>query len=292
MDGVTGRQVISTPCKINLYLGIYPERDARGYHRVDSVMVPVALFDTIEVSDAASLEVHHDPALEVPPDKSTVWRAATLLFKELGIEPNVRIDVTACIPERAGLGGSSADAGATLRALAQRLNIQAHDERVVSVARRVGADVAFFLNPIPGLYVGAGDVLGRALPGIEVPLALVMPPAGGVSTREAYDEFDRTGVVRTNCDALCAALEAGDISAVAANLSNNLAPAAFRLSGDVWSVWAWLRRQPGVLAAQVTGSGSCSFALCESAHSARRIALAAQRRHGWRAWATHTLVSG
>ena len=60
--------------------------------------------------------------------------------------PRVSIDVEARIPERAGLGGSSADAGATLRALAARWGVSPLDPRVIAVARRVGADVAFFLN--------------------------------------------------------------------------------------------------------------------------------------------------
>ena len=42
-------QVIETPCKVNLHLGIHRGRDERGYHRVDSVMVPVSLCDTVAV---------------------------------------------------------------------------------------------------------------------------------------------------------------------------------------------------------------------------------------------------
>ena len=40
---------VEVPCKVNLYLGVHAERDARGYHRVDSLMVPVALCDTVVV---------------------------------------------------------------------------------------------------------------------------------------------------------------------------------------------------------------------------------------------------
>ena len=112
--------MIETPCKVNLHLGIHHELDARGYHRVDSIMAPIALFDTVSVEDAAELSVGFSPALEVAPEKTGVWRAATLLAEALGREPRVRVSVTARIPERAGLGGSSADAGATLRALAAR----------------------------------------------------------------------------------------------------------------------------------------------------------------------------
>lgn len=287
---VSGIQVLETPCKVNLYLGVHFGRDARGYHRVDSVMVPVALFDTIEVTDASALEVHHSPALEVAPEETTVWRAATLLARELGVEPRVRVDVRASIPERAGLGGSSADAGAVLRLLALRWGTDVLDERVIGVARRVGADVAFFLDPKPGLYRGVGDRLERTFPGFEAPLALVMPTADGGSTPEAYAEFDHMGEALAGYKRVCEALALGDVRAMARELRNNLAPAACSLCGEVGRAAAWLARQDGVLGSQVTGSGACSFALCESAEDADRIAAAA-RSCGWRSWSTVTLSS-
>lgn len=283
------RAVLETPCKVNLHLGVHHEKDARGYHRVDSVMAPVALFDTIAVEDAPALSVCHEPALEVDPERTTVWRAATLLAEALGVEPRVRIRVTARIPERAGLGGSSADAGATLRLLAERWGLDPLDQRVVDVARRVGADVAFFLSPVPSLCLGAGDVLDQTFPPFEAPLALVMPATGGVSTQAAYDEFDRIGEVPASCVPLCDALEAGDVRAMAALLHNNLAPAACSLVPEVARVRDWLAGRPGVIGAQVTGSGSCSFALCESEAAADAIAAEASGAHGWRAWSTKTV---
>ena len=283
------RQVVSTPCKVNTYLGVHAGRDARGYHRVDSLMLPVAIYDEVVVSAAETLAVCHEPALEVPPERTTVWKAATLLAEALGVKPRVRIDVGARIPERAGLGGSSADAGATLRALAERWGVSARDERVISVARRVGADVPFFLDPEPGLYEGAGDTLVRTFPGVRLALALVMPAEAGASTAEAYAEFDRLGEEPAGSEAACVALERGDAHAIAGALYNNLAPAACALSESVGRTAEWVAAQEGVLGSQVTGSGACSFAICEDMAAAERIACRA-RGAGWRAWATHTIA--
>lgn len=282
-------EVLDIPCKVNLHLGIHREKDGRGYHLVDSVMVPVALYDTVEVCDAPELSVRHEPALEVAPERTAVWKAATLLAEELGVEPRVGVRVTARIPEQAGLGGSSADAGATLRLLARRWGVDPLDPAVVGVARRVGADVAFFLNPEPSLHLGAGDVLERSFPPFEVPVALVMPAEAGVSTKEAYDEFDRSGEVPRDYEEMCSALSAGDVARMAGLLYNNLAPASCRLCEEAAHVEAWLRERPGVLAAQVTGSGSCSFAICESFAAAWSVASRARDEHGWRAWATKTV---
>lgn len=281
---------VVTPCKVNLHLGVHHRKDARGYHRVDSVMAPVALYDSVTAEDAPELAVSFSPDLGIAAEKTGVWRAATLLAEALGTEPRVRVCVDACVPERAGLGGSSADAGATLRALCELWGVDVRDERVVAVARRVGADVAFFLNPVTSLYVGAGDVLERTLPGLELPVALVMPRAEGGSTPAAYAEFDRSGADPAPVDGICAALEAGDVAGVAARLHNNLAGAACALCPEAGVVERWLHEQPGVIAAQVTGSGTCSFALCETSTDARAVAECARRERGWRAWATKTLV--
>lgn len=282
--------VAQVPCKVNLHLGVHAGRDARGYHRVDSLMVPVALFDTVTVEDAPELSVSFSPALSIPVEKSGVWRAAALLAEALGERPLVRVSVTRRIPGSAGLGSSSADAGAALRLLAERWGVDPRDPRVVEVARRIGADVAFFLDPRPGLYVGGGDVLERGLTAPELPLALVMPRAEGGSTPEAYAEFDRSGGEPDDPAPLVAALLAGDVSGIAAGLHNNLAPAACTLCPEAGEVEAWLRERPGVLAAQITGSGTCSFAICVSADAADAVAADAAAR-GWRSWSTKTLGS-
>jgi 4-diphosphocytidyl-2-C-methyl-D-erythritol kinase len=284
------RQIVQAPCKVNLHLGIYAEKDARGYHRVDSVMVPVGLFNTITIESAPETSVAFEPSLDGLVRRNAAQRAIELLSQELGVEENVAVRIERCIPSGGGLGSSSADAGSVLRALAKRWGVDPLDQRVVGVARRVGADVAFFLNPAPSLLRGAGDALENTFPVLAgVPLALVMPAGCASSTREVYEEFDRMPTAPEAPDALCDALSAGDVSGVAANLYNNLAPAAMRLKPAMGEPAAWLAQQPGVIASQITGSGSCSFAVCKSASAAERIATAAEKEHGWWAKAVFTV---
>ena len=296
-----GRQTIKIPCKINLHLGIHTQKDQRGYHKVDSLMVPVALYDTVVVDDASELTVTHEPQLCVLPERTTTWKAAVLLANKLGISPDVSIDVQVHIPEKAGLGGSSADAAATLYLLAQRWGIDPLDSLVVEVAKAVGADVAFFLDPRPSLMLGAGDMLVETYTStIDAPLAIVLPAETGVVTKEAYDQFDASPIAPESYENLSALLRnagnsgaasdqatAGEqlIQQVASLLFNNLAPAAKSLKPQVAEVEEWLKAQFGVLGAQVSGSGSSSFALCESQDTANAIAAAAQAK-GWRGFST------
>jgi len=300
-----GRQIIQIPCKVNLHLGIHTQKDQRGYHKVDSLMVPVALYDTVVVDDAPELTVTHEPQLCVLPERTTTWKAAVLLANKLGISPDVSIDVQVHIPEKAGLGGSSADAAATLYLLAQRWGIDPLDSLVVEVAKAVGADVAFFLDPRPSLMLGAGDTLVETYTStVDAPLAIVLPAETGVVTKEAYDQFDASPIAPESYEQLSALLRAAGqdaagmkpapdnaatgeqlIQQVASLLFNNLAPAAKSLKPQVAEVEEWLKAQFGVLGAQVSGSGSSSFALCESQDTANAIAAAAQAK-GWRGFST------
>jgi len=289
-----GRQTIKIPCKVNLHLGIHTQKDQRGYHKVDSLMVPVALYDTVVVDDAPELTVTHEPQLCVLPERTTTWKAAVLLANKLGVSPDVSIDVQVHSPGGAGLGGSSAGAAATLYLLAQRWGVDPLDPLVVEVAKAVGADVAFFLDPRPSLMLGAGDTLVETYTStVDAPLAIVLPAETGVVTKEAYDQFDASPVVPESYEQLSALLRAADqdasdnhlIQRVAKLLFNNLAPAAKSLKPQVAEVEEWLKAQPGVLGAQVSGSGSSSFALCESQEAADAIAAAAQAK-GWRGFST------
>jgi len=309
-----GRQIIQIPCKVNLHLGIHAQKDQRGYHKVDSLMVPVTLYDTVVVDDAPELTVTHEPQLCVLPERTTTWKAAVLLANKLGVSPDVSIDVQVHIPEKAGLGGSSADAAATLYLLAQRWGVDPLDPLVVEVAKAVGADVAFFLDPRPSLMLGAGDTLVETYAStVDAPLAIVLPAETGVVTKEAYDQFDASPIAPESYEQLSSLLRAASqdaggrgtsgqdaggqaaadnstagrqlIQQVAKLLFNNLAPAAKSLKPQVAEVEEWLKSQPGVLGAQVSGSGSSSFALCESRDAADAIAAAAQVK-GWRGFST------
>ena len=300
-----GLQTIKIPCKVNLHLGIHTQKDQRGYHKVDSLMVPVALYDTVVVDDAPELTVTHEPQLCVLPERTTTWKAAVLLANKLGVSPDVSIDVQVHIPEKAGLGGSSADAAATLYLLAQRWGIDPLDPLVVEVAKAVGADVAFFLDPRPSLMLGAGDTLVETYAStVDAPLAIVLPAETGVVTKEAYDQFDASPIAPEPYEQLSRLLRSAGqdvagmepapdnaaaggqlIQQVAKLLFNNLAPAAKSLKPQVAEVEEWLKAQPGVLGAQVSGSGSSSFALCESQDAADAIAAAAQAK-GWRGFST------
>ena len=279
---------VTAPAKVNLHLGIYPGRDERGYHRADSVMIALELADEVTVLPAEGLEVTCEPPLDVPAEKTTIAKAAQRLAAAFGVPCNARIHLVRRIPDKSGMGSASTDSAATLRALCQLWGLDEGDPRVLEIARGLGADVAFFLQPVPSLLVGVGDVLREAFPPlVGMPLVLVRPE-GGVSTPAAYAEFDREPSEPCDPEPLCAALRTGDADAVAAHIANNLGEGACRLEPEERVVVDWLRAAEGVVSAQVTGSGSCVFGICESPEAAASVAAAAEER-GWWSCATATV---
>lgn len=302
------RVTLSAPAKLNLHLGIYSQLDHRRYHRADSLMVALDLCDEVTVEelpagssggDAPGGNVWGDapgggapggdvpqlvctPPVDVPAHKNTAYRAAVALAERLGRVPAVRISLTKRVPDQAGMGGSSSDAASVLRALCELWGVPVADKLVEDAARSVGADVPFFLDPVPTLLVGAGDVAGEKFTALEEPISVVLvrPTGPGVSTPAAYAAFDESPTEPASPDELCAVLRGGHVRAsdVAAHLYNNLDPVACRLLPAVQEARAWLLAQDDVLGGQVTGSGSCVFGICASDESAEAVAHAARER--------------
>ena len=285
--------LISAPAKINLYLGVHPSKDEAGYHRVDSVMSTIDLTDTIAVSPSDRLMVRTVPEADFPQEENTAYKAAVAMGKAFGREPNFAILIDKHIPIRAGLGGPSTDAAATIMGICHFWNLDPSDSRIDEVARSIGADVPFFLYGPPAYLDGRGDTMRemfRPLTGTAV--ALVKPKTGGVSTRDAYEHFDANPQELPALEPMLEALRKHDEAAVFAHVANNLAPAACALAPEIAEIADWMREQPDVRAVEVCGSGSCVFAVCNTQMAAEKIALAAMNDHGWWSQAARMEKSG
>lgn len=275
---------IFAPAKVNLFLGVHEEKDARGYHRVDSLMACVDVADVLEMREAECLEVACVPPVGIPQEANSCWVAARKLAERFGREPDVRIVVEKHVPDRAGLGGSSADAAATIVGLCRLWGEDPADERCVAAAREVGADVPFFLVGSPCFLEGAGDVARESFPPIgHASLVLAKPTADGpgITAAEAYRDFDREPVEAGDASEVRRALRERRWDDLPALVENNFEPVAERISPRVAELRAWLSARPGVRRAMVTGSGSCVFAFCEDDACAATIAEDVRGKGMW-----------
>ncbi len=97
--------VVTTPAKVNLYLGVSTERTPRGLHAVRTVMTAVDLVDTLTLQPASTLEVACVPSVRCAPRDNLAARAALVLSESIDRVPDVRIVIDKRIPSQAGLGG-------------------------------------------------------------------------------------------------------------------------------------------------------------------------------------------
>jgi 4-diphosphocytidyl-2-C-methyl-D-erythritol kinase len=147
------------PAKLNLFLKITGLR-ADGYHEIVSIVVPIALYDTLKIRKGEKRLELHCMGRKLPSGKDNiVYRAADSFFRNTGIEGGARITLNKRIPVSSGLGGGSSDAAATLKGLNQLWGNPLSREDLQRVALSLGADVPFFLLQRPAISRGIGEIL-------------------------------------------------------------------------------------------------------------------------------------
>ena len=278
--------------KINLDLRVVGTR-SDGFHELRTVFQAISLHDTITcVPRPGPFAIECDTA-GVPLDRTNlVWKAAEALWRALRRTGPVRDMVVRPekrIPLQAGLGGGSADAAATLIALARTWRVPVRPSQLTDVAAVLGADVPFFLSGGTALGLGRGD---EVYPLADLPRhwIVLLVPGFGVSSRDAYAWYDgerdlsRASLVRDPQHV------PGPWPSRAAQMINDLEAAIARHHPEIDQMKAALRRA-GALAAAMSGSGSTVFGLFQK----RREALLAVDRlsgSGWRVLLTESLGRG
>ncbi len=267
------------PAKLNLFLRVTGRR-ADGYHELDSIFVPITLGDriAIEVRPSPLQRVTlHGSFGDLPADhRNLAVRAALDFMREFSVTADVLIDLRKAIPAGAGLGGGSSDAAAVLRMMAALFRREYGDAtaRMVRVALAIGADVPFFLDPVPARVTGIGEKIAPlgALP----PLALVVAvPPLEVPTAAVFRDLRPNHWSGAAPDADVRAIITG---AIAQRLFvNDLAAVAIGRWPEIARVKRYLE-EAGASAAEMTGSGAGVFAIFESPAAAQRAAAELRRR--------------
>lgn len=231
--------------KINLALAVGPTRPD-GLHEI------ATLYQRLELADELTLEPAPELAIDGFADDTLVRRALEELAGEAGVEPRWHVRIDKRVPVAAGLGGGSSDAAAAIRLACRELGDPPADERIHAIARSLGADVPFFLDPGPKLGTGDGTTLEPVDLTQDYAVLLVLPHgAKKPSTAEVYRRFDRAAGFDGRRAAIlrfAAAGRAGDLAALPAN---DLASSP--LAEDL--------RRLGAFRADVSGAGPIVYGL-------------------------------
>jgi 4-diphosphocytidyl-2-C-methyl-D-erythritol kinase len=262
---VTKSVTVRVPGKVNVYLGVGP-REFSGYHELATIFQAVGIYDEVTVSAADSLTISGlgQFADQIPTDETNLaWKAAELVARACGEEPNIHIQIDKSIPIAAGMAGGSADAAATLVACDAYWNAGIPRDQLDAMAATLGSDVPFMLHGGCALGVGRGDVLSPVM--IRGSFHWVFATFDeGLSTAQIYEktdemrglEFEDEPEVPTE---LLSALARGDAPALGRLLHNDLQLAATTSRPQLGRV---LEQgiDSGALGAIISGSGpTCAF---------------------------------
>ncbi len=242
------------PAKVNLSFKVKARR-SDGFHEIETLMATISLADrlTIEKSSRAG-EISFscdDSSLPIGEDNLVV-RAANLFRERTGNTTGLAIGLEKKIPHGAGLGGGSSDAAGTLLGLNDLFETKLPDGELVELAAVLGSDVPFFLARSAAVCRGRGELVTPVA--IETSFRLLLlKPAFGVPTPWAYghwkDSRELPGIDYSP-------QEFGGL-----RFFNDLERPVFEKFVFLGHLKNWLRRQPEVAVALMSGSGSTLFAL-------------------------------
>lgn len=270
------------PAKINLALHVRRRR-ADGYHEIETLFAFARDGDVVGVAaaDADSLTITGPFAASLAataPADNLVMRAARAFAAAFAPAARHAVTLDKHLPIASGIGGGSADAAATLRALARLHGLDLQAAALAEIARDIGADVPACLAGRTALGTGRGDDL-VAVDGLaDTPLLLVNPGVA-VSTAHVFAGWD--GIDR-------GPIGMGDLLDRARAGRNDLEPPARAIAPAIAEVVGLLAQAPGARFARMSGSGATCFALFDTVTS-RAAAAAQATRRGW--WCLETTLA-
>jgi 4-diphosphocytidyl-2-C-methyl-D-erythritol kinase len=271
---------IRAPAKINLVLRVVGRRKD-GYHLLDTILLPISLYDEIEIqkfksdndragSSRTRIKVTCDHPLVPAGRRNVAFRAADLIMKTADINHRVSIHVHKNIPVGAGLGGGSSDAAAILVALNRLFRLGYSFRKLETLGLLLGADVPFFIRGRPARARGIGERL-TPLPKFRRFWLVILYPGFPVSTAWVYGKArPKLTKSRVNTSIIASLRSFAGIRNV---LVNDLEAVTIDKYPRIGLLKERLRRE-GAGGALMSGSGSSVFGVFAN----RRLAFRAFKR--------------
>lgn len=283
---------VPAPAKINLFLHVLGRR-ADGYHEIQSVFVPIGLWDTLDFASREDGKIVRQGDLTGPVEQDLAVRAARALQRQAAQRggtatqagaTGVTIRIQKRVPVGAGLGGGSSDAASTLIALNRLWGLRLSREALIEVGRELGADVPFFLGDGAAFVEG----IGERCTAVRLPAKwfVVVFPDEQVSTAEIFADPKLTRDTKgTTISGFSAALCEANSGLFGVNDLEPVVRSRYPLVGQALDLVG--RFGP----ARMSGSGSAVYCVLPTGAEAQRVLDLVRVRlpRGWSAWAVSGL---
>ncbi len=249
--------------KINLGIEVLGVRED-GYHEIRT------LFQTIDLCDDLEFNLLNVPDIRlsgtdpnVPWDeRNLIFRAARLLQQAFPNAAGIEVRVAKSIPAGRGLGGGSGNAALALLVLNELWKLGLDRPGLQRFARRLGADVPYFLEGGLCLGEGRGDELSP-VDDLSVLYCVLALPFFPVSTSDIYGRLRLTSPDKdSKINRFLARREFG-------LLENRLEETVFSLYPRLKAIKNFFLQEEAVLSL-LSGTGSAVFGLFEKREKAAR----------------------
>ena len=251
--------------KINLGLDIVGKR-SDGYHLLRMVMQTLELHDTVTIrrmEPEQGIKTVTDVSLVKDDKDNLAYKAALLLKEKYGIGEGMEIRIEKKIPVAAGLAGGSSDAAAVMRGVNRLFSLGLDKDELKMLGVSLGADVPYCIEGGTRLSEGIGELLTPVKSKIKGCPVLLIKPERGISTKEAYGEYDKDqSEIHPDTDAIVSAIEEGNVPLLGRLLGNVLERTAVKKLPEIEEIRDFMlfKRLRGVL---MSGSGPTVFAFDE-----------------------------
>ncbi len=203
--------IVRSYSKINLGLAIGPVRPD-GFHGLTTLYQTLELHDLVTVSAKRATETKITLTTNdrrVPTDgRNTCWKMVDKALERMGVAAEVAIHIEKRLPVQGGMGAGSANAAAALIGLERELGAGLPGPDRFRLAGEVGSDVPLFLLGGSVLGIGAGEQVVYPMPDMPSVFCVVAVPEVGVSTPQAFRDWD--GLVVGTSGAKAASSNRGD----------------------------------------------------------------------------------
>lgn len=254
-------------CKLNIGLRVI-DRRTDGYHDLETIFYPVyGLHDELEVTTLPTDDVEFIQvglAVDCKAEDNLILRCYHRMREQYPQIGGVHIRFRKQIPFGAGLGGGSSDAAHMAIALNELFGLGLSQAELAEMVRPLGADCPFFIYNTPCYAEGIGDKLRPIRFDLSGLRLVMIKPAYGVSTREAYAGITRHPEARGQLlQTLCSSENAQDLLHHHPEVFlNDFEQTVFPLHPEIAAQKKRLQ-DAGALYAAMSGSGSTVFGLFE-----------------------------
>ncbi len=193
----------------------------------------------------------------VPNDETNIIFKAYQAIKPTKVNNEFSIILQKNIPIGSGLGGGSSNAATTLKTLNKLWNLNYSNKKLLNFARKIGADVSFFINGGIQKVEGIGDILSPIkTTAFEKKIFLLIIPNFSISTRWAYSKIKKYLSLENNSAKFCT-LDLSRNLKLFENVFEHVVVSTYPGIGDIKKILL----SEGAIYSSLSGSGSTVFGI-------------------------------